>query len=70
MKHKVTKYEERYYVGVEKENGIPLGSIPDLHNLWTTFLKEDIKLLNKDNIYSNKVIGLECYPPDLMETKV
>jgi hypothetical protein len=69
MKYKITEYDERYFLGIEYEGGVAPGSNADLNSLWTTFLKEDVKLLEKEDIL-NKFIGLECYPPDFAETRM
>ncbi len=68
MEHFIKEYEERYFIGIEHVNGVTHGNFSGYGKLWSVFLEEDIKLLNKDKIL-NKFIGLECYPPDFMDTK-
>ena len=69
MKHFVKEFDTRYFIGVEKEGGIELGSPNDLNDFWNVFLEEDIKLL-KSFVEPINVIGLDSYPPDFRETKV
>ena len=69
MKYEVKDYKERYFAGIEFEGGITLGSKVDLPKLWDEFLNdvlEEIPLRKK----GFHMIGLECYPPDFMESKV
>jgi predicted transcriptional regulator YdeE len=68
MKHFVKFYDTRYFIGIEKEGGVALGSPNDLNEFWNVFLNEDLKLL-KSFIEPINVIGLDSYPPDFMETK-
>ena len=68
MKYSVTTYPERYFIGIELDNGFALGENDRIGQLWDSFLKEDIQLLPHDQLLT-KFIGLECYPPDFMETK-
>lgn len=69
MKYEVKDFNERYFAGIEFEGGITLGEKNKRTKLWNKFLNNVL-----DEIPSRKkgfpVIGLECYPPDFMETKV
>jgi len=69
MKYEVKDFNERYFAGIEVEGGITFGEKNKRRKLWDEFLNnilEDIPS-RKDGF---PVIGLECYPPDFMETKV
>ena len=69
MKYEVKDMNERYFAGIEYEGGIALSETHKLPKLWEKFLNdvlEEIPLRKK----GFPVIGLECYPPDFMETKV
>ncbi len=68
MKHIIQEYPERYYIGIELENGFALGENNRIGELWDSFLQDDIHLLPND-MKTTSFIGLECYPPDFMETK-
>ncbi len=68
MKHIIKHYEERYFIGVEVEGGVDFDSLASIQTLWDTFLTEDMKLI-ADAPITTKCIGLECYPPDFMETR-
>ena len=69
MKYEVKDYNERYFAGIEFEGGVTLGQTDKIPKLWNKFLNDVL-----EEIPSRKkgfpVIGLECYPPDFMETKV
>jgi len=69
MKYEVKDFEERYFAGLEFEGGVTLGKKDDIPKLWDKFLNDVL-----EDIPSRKkgfpVIGLECYPPDFMESKV
>ena len=68
MKYEVKDFNERYFAGIEYEGGVTLGDTKKLPKLWDKFLNDIL-----EEIPSRKkgfpVIGLECYPPDFMETK-
>lgn len=68
MKYFIKEMEERFFIGIEVEGGIPFDDLTKAGKLWDTFLTEDIKLLSNVN-HLNKFIGLECYAPDVMEIK-
>lgn len=68
MKFIKKEYEERYFIGVELEGGIDFESQPQINELWHEFMNNDLKLLGNVDMM-NQFIGLECYPPDMMETK-
>ena len=69
MKYEVKDFEERYFAGIEFEGGVSLGENQNIPKLWDKFLNSVL-----EKIPSRKkgfpVIGLECYPPNFMETKV
>jgi predicted transcriptional regulator YdeE len=69
MKYEVKDCNERYFAGIECEVDITLGEPKELPKLWDKFLNDVLK-----DIPSKKkgfpLIGLECYPPDFMESKV
>ena len=69
MKYEVKDFNERYFAGIEFEGGVTLGDKKNLPKLWDEFLNDVL-----EEIPSRKkgfpVIGLECYPPDFMESKV
>ena len=68
MKYEVKDFNERYFAGIEYEGGVTLGDIRNLPKLWDKFLNdvlEEIPLRKK----GFPMIGLECYPPDFMESK-
>lgn len=67
MKFVKREFPERYFIGVEYEGGLQHGVPHKIPALWDVFLREDIKLLHNDDIIQ-QFIGLECYPPDFMET--
>jgi len=62
------EFEERYYIGVELEGGVDFVNQPKIRELWDDFMTNDLVLLNDVSTLDN-FIGLECYPPDFMETK-
>ncbi len=68
MKYEVKDFNERYFAGIEYEGGVTLGDTRNLPKLWDKFLNDVL-----EEIPSRKkgfpVIGLECYPPDFMESK-
>jgi len=68
MKYIITEYPERYYIGIELENGFTLGENNRIGTLWDEFLGDGMTLLN-DVETLHDFIGLESYPPDFMETK-
>lgn len=69
MKYEIRDFEERYFAGIEFDGGVTLGENEKIPKLWDKFLNDVL-----EDIPSRKkgfpVIGLECYPPDFMETKV
>lgn len=69
MKYEVKDFNERYFAGIEFEGGVILGEVNDLQKLWDKFNNDVLKEIPSRKKGSN-VIGLECYPPDFMETKV
>ncbi len=68
MKYEVKDFEERYFAGIEFDGGVKLGKTDKIPKLWDKFLNDVL-----ETIPSRKsgfpVIGLECYPPNFMETK-
>lgn len=68
MKHKIEKHPERFFIGIEFEGGITADQLPEIPSLWESFMS-DIQLLKQEPL-KKKFIGLECYPPDFMETNV
>lgn len=68
MKYEVKDYKERYYAGIEIDGGVTLGEVENLPLLWNKFFNEVLKEIPSKK-KGNPVIGLECYPPDFMETK-
>jgi predicted transcriptional regulator YdeE len=68
MKHIKRAFPERFFIGVELEGGVQPGVPHKIPKLWEVFMNEDIKLLHKDDIIM-QFIGLECYPPDFMESR-
>jgi len=61
--------KERFFIGIEYDGGAKLGEVNNFGQLWSTFLNEDLKLLG-DLEHLSKFIGLECYSPDVMETRM
>jgi len=68
MKYVKKDYEERYFIGVELEGGVDFENQPKISELWDEFMTNDLSLLQEIDLGDN-FIGLECYPPDFMETK-
>ena len=68
MKYKVIDYEDRFYIGVEYPGGVGPNTTPNLGQMWSDFLRDDLSLL-QDISVTEQFIGLECYPPDFRETK-
>lgn len=69
MKHIKHKFPERYYIGVELEGGIDYEQLHKVNQLWHDFMNDDLKLIGDVDLTMN-FIGLECYPPDFMESKI
>ena len=63
MKYNIEMYETRYFIGVEKQGGIVLGSEENISELWKEFLEDDMRLL-QNVVKPVHFIGLDCYPPD------
>ncbi len=68
MKYEVKDFNERYFAGIEHEGGITLGDTRNLRKLWDKFLNDVLEEIPSRK-KGFKVIGLECYPPDFMESK-
>lgn len=68
MKYIVRDFNERYYTGLEHIPSLKPGVENQIPALWQTFMKKALPLLKKAEL-KNNFIGLECYPPDFMETK-
>lgn len=68
MKYIVRDFEERYYVGIEHTPTIKQGVPHQISALWTKFMDEKYPTLKKAELLHN-FIGLECYPPDFMESR-
>lgn len=68
MKHRIKEYPERYFIGIEFEGGVTPDKIANIPSLWESFMS-DIQLLKEEPL-KRKFIGLECYPPDFMETNI
>jgi predicted transcriptional regulator YdeE len=66
MNYKIESHDIRYFLGIEKEGGITLGTEENLDTFWRVFLDEDIALLNGIKT-PHRIIGLDCYPPDFGE---
>jgi predicted transcriptional regulator YdeE len=67
MKHRIRHHDERYFIGIEFAGGVTPDQMDGIPRLWEDFMK-DITLL-ADAPLVRKYIGLECYPPDFIETK-
>jgi hypothetical protein len=68
LKHRIKEHPERFFIGIEYEGGITSDMISQIPTLWESFMS-DIQLLKEEPL-KQKFVGLECYPPDFMETKV
>lgn len=68
MKYIVRDYDDRFFIGLEHIPSIQNGNTNEIPALWDTFLKKAYPELNQ-NTLKHRFIGLECYPPDFMETK-
>lgn len=67
MKYIVRDYEERFFIGLEHTPSIKAGVPHKIPALWTKFMQKEYKNLKKAELVNN-FIGLECYPPDFMES--
>jgi predicted transcriptional regulator YdeE len=68
MKYIVRDYQERFYVGLEHTPTIKQGVPHKIPELWQQFMSKEYPTLNKAELVNN-FIGLECYPPDFMESR-
>ncbi len=69
MEYKVKEYEVRYFAGIEYEGGVQPNEPHSIPDLWDSLFHTHLS--NITNIKQpSKFIGLECYPPDMMESNV
>lgn len=68
MKHKIKEHPERFFIGIEFEGGVTPDMLHEIPTLWESFMS-DIQLLKEEPL-KQKFIGLECYPPDFMDSNV
>ena len=68
MKYEVKDFNERYFAGIEYEGGVTLGDPRNLPKLWDKFLNDILEVIPSRK-KGFPVIGLECYPPDFMDSK-
>lgn len=67
MNHRIRHHEERFFVGIEFAGGVTPEQMGDIPQLWEDFMR-DITLL-EDVPLIRQYIGLECYPPDFLQTR-
>lgn len=69
MKYTIKDYKERFYMGVEYIGGLTVGSKSDVKKSWTEFFENDYQYLENAKEGGN-FIGLQCFPPDFLESKM
>lgn len=66
MEYIVKDYETRYFAGIEYEGGVKLNEPHQIPMLWENLFHSHLQDIS-DVKEPTKYIGLECYPPDMME---